>query len=97
MTDITVHKPDGSTYNINIPEFHKEPYYEISTACEDPEAFVRGLIEKYEGIKTDLAKDSKMFPGDTNFTGHAIDEVVKMINEVLYFLKKTQIGEFWIL
>jgi hypothetical protein len=33
-----------------------------------------------------------MFPGDTNFTGHAIDEVVKMINDVLYFLKRMQIG-----
>jgi len=92
MTNITIHKADGSTYNISLPEFHKEPYNEVSLACEDPEAFVKGLIEKYEGIKTDLTKDSIMFPGDTNFTGHAIDEVVKMINEVLYFLKKTQIG-----
>jgi len=73
-----------------IPEFHQSPYNEVSIEVEDPKDFINELIKKYEALKENIKEDSKMFPGDTNFTGHSIDEVVKMVDEVLYFLKKTQ-------
>ncbi len=73
-----------------IPEFHQYPHNEVSIEVKAPADFISQLIKKYEDINVELKKDSKMFPGDTNFTGHAIDEVIKMINDVLYFLKITK-------
>lgn len=73
-----------------IPEFHQYPHNEVSIEVKAPADFISQLIKKYEDINVELKKDSKMFPGDTNFTGHAIDEAVKMIDDVLYFLKVTK-------
>jgi hypothetical protein len=92
MTNITVHKADGSTYNINLPEFHKEPYQEVFLACEDPEALINVLIHKYEAIKTGLLEDAKFFPGDTNFIGHAIYDSIESVDSLLYCLKMTGHG-----
>jgi hypothetical protein len=92
MTEITVHKADGSTYNISLPEFHKEPYNEVSLECEDPEALIESLIQKYEDIKTGLLEEVKFFPGDTNFIGHAIYDTVQSVDSLLYFLKMTGNG-----
>jgi hypothetical protein len=92
MTNITVHKADGSTYNVEIPEFHKEPYNEVSMACEDPEALINALIPKYEAVKAGLLEDVKFFPGDTNFTGHSIYDVIQSVNSLLYYLKMTGHG-----
>ncbi len=93
MTKFTVNRADGSTYEIEWPpEFHKEPYNEISTACEDPEAFVNALIQKYEAVKAGLLEEVKFFPGDTNFIGHAIYDTVQSVDSLLYFLKMTGNG-----
>ncbi len=73
-----------------IPEFHQYPHNEVSIEVKAPADFISQLIKKYEELKENIKEDSKMFPGDTNFTGHAIDEVVKMIDDVLYFLKITK-------
>jgi hypothetical protein len=87
MTDITVHKPDGSTYNINIPEFHNEPYNEVSLACEDPEFYINALIQKYEAVKAGLLEEAKLFPGDTNFIGHSIWDTIESIDSLIHYLK----------
>jgi hypothetical protein len=90
--NITVHKQDGSTYSITIPEFHKEPYNEVSLACEDPEALINALIQKYEVIKVGLLEDVKFFPGDTNFIGHSIYDTIESVDSLLYCLKMTGHG-----
>jgi len=92
MTNITVHRADGSTYNIKIPEFHKEPYQEVSLECEDPEAFIDSLIQKYEAVKAGLLEEAKLFPGDTNFTGHSIYDTIQALDSLIYILKKTGNG-----
>jgi hypothetical protein len=92
MTNITIHKADGSTYNIRLSEFHKEPYNEVSLACEDPEAFINSLIQKYEDIKADLIEYDKFFPGDTNFIGHSIYDTIQSVDNLLYCLKMTGHG-----
>jgi hypothetical protein len=93
VTKFTVNRADGSTYEIEWPpEFHKEPYNEISIQCEDPEALVASLIAKYEAIRADAHQDLINFPGDTNFIGHAIYDTVQSVDSLLYFLKMTGNG-----
>ena len=88
MPKFTVNRADGSTYEIEWPpEFHKEPYNEVSIQCEDPEALVASLITKYEAIKNDVRLELRNFPGDTNFVGNAIFSVQESLDSLLYLLK----------
>jgi hypothetical protein len=88
MPKFTVNRADGSTYEIKWPpEFHNEPYNEVSIQCEDPEALVASLIAKYEAIRADAHQDLINFPGDTNFVGNAISSVQESLDSLLYFLK----------
>ena len=88
MPKFTVNRADGSTYEIEWPpEFHEEPYNEVSSNVEDPEALVRSLIEKYETIKQDVRQDLINFPGDTNFVGNSLFSVQESLDSLLYFLK----------
>jgi hypothetical protein len=87
MTDITIHRPDGSTYNINIPEFHEEPYRQVSLACDDPETLINSLIIKYEGIRADLVEYDRFFPGDTNMISHSIWDTIESIDSLIHYLK----------
>jgi hypothetical protein len=91
MPKFTVNRADGSTYEIEWPpEFHNEPYNEVSIQCEDPEALVASLIAKYEAIRADAHQDLINFPGDTNFVGNAISSVQESLDSLLYFLKMIQ-------
>jgi hypothetical protein len=92
MRTITVHKQDGTTYNIAIPEFHGGKYYEISLSCKDPESYVNTLISQYENIKEDFYNDLEMFPGDTNFIGNSIFCIIESIDESIKLLKNINSG-----
>ena len=88
MPKFTVNRADGSTYEIEWPpEFHEEPYNEVSIQCEDPEALVASLIAKYEAIRADAHQDLVNFPGDTNFVGNCFYDLQESLDGLLYFLK----------
>ena len=88
MPKFTVNRADGSTYEIEWPpEFHEEPYNEVSIQCEDPEALVASLIVKYEAIRADAHKDLINFPGDTSFVGNSLFSIQESLDSLLYFLK----------
>lgn len=87
MKPITIHRSDGSTYEIYPEQFHSAPYEEVSLECKDPTQFVNFLIDKYENLKKEIEQEEQFFPGNTNFVGNSFYSVKESLDSLLYFLK----------